>query len=75
MSPTRAPECGPQHSLRRIETDVQPERMNGGELRTVREYLGLTGYIFAQFLSVPPRTLRAWEAGEEPIPLPGTHRG
>lgn len=44
------------------------ERMTGGELQTVREYLGLTGDALAGILGVQPRTLRAWEAGRDPIP-------
>lgn len=44
------------------------DRMTGGELQTVREYLGLTGDALAAILGVQPRTLRAWEAGKDPIP-------
>lgn len=49
--------------------DTAPDgRMTGGELQTVREYLGLTGDALAAMLGVNPRTLRAWEAGRDPIP-------
>lgn len=44
------------------------DRMTGGELQTVREYLGLTGDALAAILEVDPRTLRAWESGRYPIP-------
>ncbi|MEB3052132.1 DUF1870 family protein [Mycolicibacter sp. MYC123] len=43
-------------------------RMDGGELQTVREYLGLTIDSLARILVVNPRTVRSWEAGRDPIP-------
>lgn len=49
-------------------TTTGPDRMTGGELQTVREYLGLTGDRLAAILHVQPRTLRAWESGKDPIP-------
>lgn len=42
--------------------------MDGGELQTVREYLGLTIESLAGILGVNPRTVRSWEAGRDPIP-------
>lgn len=44
------------------------DRMTGGELLTIRDWLGLTGDALARILHVDPRTLRAWEAGKYPIP-------
>lgn len=43
-------------------------RMTGGEFRTVREYLGLSGDAMAALLGVAPRTIPKWEGGEKPIP-------
>lgn len=43
-------------------------RMDGGELQTVREYLGLTIDGLAAMLSVNPRTVRSWEAGRDLVP-------
>ena len=43
-------------------------RMDGGELQTVREFLGLTIESLAGMLQVNPRTVRSWEAGRDPIP-------
>ena len=43
-------------------------RMDGGELQTVREFLGLTIESLAGMLRVNPRTIRSWEAGRDPIP-------
>lgn len=42
--------------------------MDGGELQTVREYLGLTIESLAGMLRVNPRTVRSWESGRDPIP-------
>lgn len=44
------------------------DRMDGGELQMIREYLGLTIESLAGILSVNPRTIRSWEQGRDPIP-------
>lgn len=44
-------------------------RMTGGELQAVREWLGLTGDALAGVLGVNPRTVRAWEAARDRIPV------
>jgi Domain of unknown function (DUF1870). len=44
------------------------ERMTAAELRTIREWLGLTGDALAEWLGVQPRALRRWEAGTYRIP-------
>lgn len=50
------------------------EPMSGGELQTIREYLGLTGDALAAMIPnregkpTDPRTLRAWEAGKRAVP-------
>lgn len=51
-----------------MDEDEPDGRMDPGELQMVREALGLTGEHLASMLSVNPRTLRAWEAGHDPIP-------
>jgi transcriptional regulator with XRE-family HTH domain len=48
---------------------MDDERMTGGELQTVREYLGLTGDALSGMLGVNPRTLRSWEQGRDRIPV------
>ncbi|GAB2457413.1 DUF1870 family protein [Xylanimonas ulmi] len=45
------------------------DRMTGGELQTVREYLGLTTESLAAILDVRHDTVRRWESGRDPIPL------
>ena len=48
--------------------------MSGGELQTIREYLGLTGDALAAMIPnregrpTDPRTLRGWESGKWPVP-------
>lgn len=44
------------------------DRMDPGELRMVREALGLTLDHLAGMLGVREDTLRRWESGREPIP-------
>lgn len=44
------------------------ERMTGVELKTIREWLGLSGDWLAHHLEVTPRSVRHWEAGRSPIP-------
>lgn len=42
--------------------------MNAGELRMVREFLGLTPEELATWLGVTVRTVRAWESARYPVP-------
>lgn len=44
------------------------DRMDPGELQTVREYLGLTTQALASMLNVRHDTYRRWESGRDPIP-------
>lgn len=44
------------------------DRMDPGELQTVREYLGLTTEVLAAMLGVRHDTVRRWESGRDPIP-------
>lgn len=44
------------------------ERMQGVELKMVREWLGFSGQWLADHLGVNSRTLRSWEQGRDPIP-------
>jgi len=43
------------------------DRMTGGELQTIREYLGLTVEILAAELGVHPDTVCSWESGRDPV--------
>lgn len=46
----------------------EDERMTDAELRTIREWLGVTGDWLAGHLQVNPRTVRDWEQGRRPVP-------
>lgn len=46
----------------------EDERMTDAELKTVREFLGLTGEALAAHLGVSSRTVRHWEEGKYRIP-------
>lgn len=42
--------------------------MTAAEFRTLTESLGLTAEAAARIMSVRPRTIRRWQAGEWPVP-------
>lgn len=46
----------------------EDERMQGIELKMVREWLGVSGDWLAEHLGVTPRTVRHWESGRYTIP-------
>lgn len=45
------------------------DRIQPAELRTIREYLGLTSEALATILGVRHDTVRRWETGRYPIPI------
>lgn len=49
-------------------TDPHAPLMNGAEFALLRYKLGLSLSQVADFLDVNPRTVRAWNAGRDPIP-------
>lgn len=44
------------------------ERMTDAEIKTIREFLGVTGEWLAGHLGVSSRTVRHWEQGKYPVP-------
>lgn len=48
---------------------MDDDRMDPGELQTVREALGLTTRHLAGMLDVREDTVRRWESGRDPIPV------
>lgn len=46
----------------------EDERMTGVELKTIREWLGVSGDWLAAHLDVSSRTVRHWEAGRNATP-------
>lgn len=60
----------PKTAPRAADEEAIPndEHMTNAELRTIREFLGLTGEWLATHLGVNPRTVRDWEQGRSPVP-------
>lgn len=55
--------------LKGLRDDLAEEDpLTDAEVRTAREWLGLTGDHMAQRLGVNPRTLRSWEQGRDSVP-------
>lgn len=59
-----------------MSEEERPRREAAGWIQSAREAHGLTVDQFADMLGVNPRTVRAWEAGRDPIPyrVPGQVR-
>jgi putative zinc finger/helix-turn-helix YgiT family protein len=45
----------------------KPGRLNGGEIRFLRSYLGHSGAEFARLIGSDPATVSRWERGKQPI--------
>lgn len=50
----------------RVAIDLVPHTYTPKLVKEVRELLGLSQALFGQFLGVSPKTVRAWEAGNDP---------
>lgn len=51
-------------TCRKIELDLQPTPYKPELVKTTRELLGVSQALFAQFLGVSVKTVRAWEQGK-----------
>lgn len=51
-------------TCRRIILNLQPTSYNAHLVKKTRELLGASQALFAQFLGVSPKTVRAWEQGQ-----------
>ncbi|MEK7412715.1 MAG: type II toxin-antitoxin system MqsA family antitoxin [Planctomycetota bacterium] len=47
-----------------VSTAAPAPRLRKGEIRHVREHLGVSQAVFAYMLRVNPRTLQRWEQGQ-----------
>jgi DNA-binding transcriptional regulator YiaG len=57
-------------TVRTYQIDVTLPTLGPGEVRSIRESLGLSQSLFADFLGVAPATVRSWEQGQrEPSAL------
>jgi putative transcriptional regulator len=50
-------------TVRTVELDPKPRSYTGGEVKRVRDLLGLSQPLFARFLGVSVKAVRAWENG------------
>lgn len=54
---------GLRHDLRTTILPAPPEAMAPGEIRCLRDRIGLSQRVFAMALNVSTKTVQAWEAG------------
>jgi putative transcriptional regulator len=50
-------------TVRTVDLDVTPRAYTGEEVKKVRDLLGLSQPLFARFLGVSVKAVRAWETG------------
>jgi len=59
----RSDRISDRFTCRKVDLDLQPETYTPEKVRTTRGILRASQPIFAQFLGVTVRTVRAWEQG------------
>jgi putative transcriptional regulator len=60
----RGPEAvAKRFTVRTVELDLTPRPYTGEEVKRVRDLLGLSQPLFARFLGVSVKAVRAWENG------------
>lgn len=74
---SRCPNCGEMETaipaideLNRVLAEAvirKTPRLNGGEIRFLRSYLGYSGADFAKLIGVDPATVSNWETDKKPI--------
>lgn len=55
-----------KYTCRSISLDMQPRAFSAAEVRATRDMLSASQSVFAQFLGVSVKTVRAWETGKTP---------
>jgi putative transcriptional regulator len=53
-----------KYTCRRMVLDLQPQTYGPAEVKATRLQLRVSQSMFAQFLGVSPKTVRAWEQGK-----------
>ena len=51
-------------NCRIVELDLQPKRFGGRQVKQVRNLLGLSQSLFAQFIGVNVKTVQSWEQNQ-----------
>jgi putative transcriptional regulator len=54
-----------QINFKIVDLDLKPGVYNGKKVKETRKMLGASQTVFAQFLGVSVRSVRAWEAGRK----------
>ena len=62
-----------RYTVRQVVVVEPPPPLTPAEVRGVRESLGLSQPVFADFLGASPSTIRSWEQGQKP-PSPMARR-
>lgn len=55
-----------KYTCRRVVLDLQPHAYTAEQVKDTRKLLRASQALFAQFLGVSPKTVRAWEQGKSP---------
>jgi putative transcriptional regulator len=59
-----------KYTVRQVVAVEPPPRLTPADVRQVRESLGLSQPVFADFLGTSPSTVRSWEQGQkQPSPM------
>jgi putative transcriptional regulator len=62
---TDAP-LAPKYTCTRVSLDLEPTEYGAAKVVATRKLLSLSQVLFAKFLGVSPKTVRAWEQGKQP---------
>jgi putative transcriptional regulator len=57
-----------RYTVRTVVVDLAPTQYGPGDVKALRSRLGGSQPLFARFLGVSVKTLRAWEQGVRPVP-------
>lgn len=57
---------GGKYTCRRVVLELQPRSYSPTRVKATRKLLRASQTLFAQFLGVSPKTVRAWEQGKTP---------
>jgi putative transcriptional regulator len=55
-----------KYTCRRVVLGLEPRTYTADEIKATRGLLRVSQVLFAQFLGVSPKTVRAWERGKTP---------
>jgi putative transcriptional regulator len=63
-------DAGPPLTQRKVRVAVKPRGYRGKDVRALRQTMGASQSVFAQFLGTSPNTVRSWEQDiRKPSPM------